>query len=95
MTDETVAALEAVDEDGHEHSYGEYQQRKKRDLPSCDGCREAAAEYHRQYRRRNPEVAARERAKMGAYNRALRRLARLHQTEFRLLLAEERAKIGH
>lgn len=79
--------------DEHEHSYAAYQRRKKSGLPDCPGCRAAAATHHREYRRANPEVRRRERARLSAYDRAMRRLAKLYPVEFRALVAEERAKI--
>jgi hypothetical protein len=79
--------------DEHEHSYGEYQRRKRAGLLDCPGCRTAATTYHRERRRANPEVRRREQAKVAAYDRALRRLAKRHPVEFRTFLTEEQAKI--
>lgn len=52
------------------------------------------AAYQRQYRANNPAKVEDDKAATRARDRALRRLAILHSTEFRALYDEERAKEG-
>jgi len=54
----------------------------------------AHAEYMADYRRRNPDTFARQRASQGAYRRALRALKAAHEVEFGQLLTLERARVG-
>lgn len=58
----------------------------------CTECREAAAEYMRAYRALNPHTIRQQTRKNKVRQRALVRLAEEHPTEFRALLAEEKAK---
>ena len=91
MTDETAAALEAGDGE-HEHSYGEYQRRKKHGLPDCDGCGAATRAYVREWRRQNPHRGRGGRVRAPARNRGLMRLAGRYPDEYQALLVEEQAR---
>jgi hypothetical protein len=62
-----------------------YKAHRGRDEDACRPCKDA----HNAANTRDPEARA---AYHGAYQRALRRLAKLHRGRFAALLAEERAK---
>lgn len=56
----------------------------------CDGCRELASAYIRDYRMKKPEVKAKARAYNRAKHRALQRLMENHRDEFNQILTKER-----
>jgi hypothetical protein len=56
----------------------------------CAGCKKANNDYHREHRKTHPERRAYDRRTALARSRALERLAKLHPTEFKTILREER-----
>jgi hypothetical protein len=74
-------------------TYGAYQRHRKAGEEPCQPCRDANAQYTREFRRSRPELYARELASKYARWRALERLAREHPKRFATLLNEERAKV--
>lgn len=63
-----------------------YERHLKQGEPTCQPCREAHATWKAQYRRRNPQSAARDAAR----NRAMARLRENHADEWAALYDEER-----
>ncbi len=70
-------------------SYAGAQVHRKRGEPPCDPCRQAAAEYMREYRASHPKIYSRERRRNAARSRALWRLAARHVEEFQVLYLSE------
>lgn len=60
----------------------------------CDLCREAAATYRREWRKKSPTKAAANKRASNANYRALWRLADMHRADFEQLRDAERAKVG-
>jgi hypothetical protein len=75
-------------------SYGGWQQHQKQGVPTTPecGCDAARNAYMAGYRARHPEVRERARAHDRHRSRALSRLALLHPTEYKALLAEEQQR---
>jgi hypothetical protein len=71
-------------------TYGGYQAHLRRKETPCQPCRDAAAEYQRNWRMNEAKRAV-ERQTTAARHRALTRLARAHPVEYRRLYAEESA----
>lgn len=82
-------------DDGINHgSYAGYQVCQRRPEGSCEECRKATREYMAEYRKRRPEVQARERLKRRARERALWKLARQFPREYRVLVHDEMTRAG-
>ena len=74
-------------------TYGGYQAHGQRGEERCDACKEASRRYQSQRRKTYPRAQAAEKAKEYARDRALRKLARLHPAEFRVLYDAELATL--
>jgi hypothetical protein len=69
-------------------TYAGYQRHLRRDEPSCQPCRDAAAAYQREWRS-DPAHRRAHRSGTRARSRALWRLARLYPEVYRSLVADE------
>jgi len=74
-------------------TYAGWNWHMKRSVPLCQPCRDANANYKREYRK-DPVKRQKQRDHVVAEGRAQRRLARLYPGRYRTLLNEERAKLG-
>lgn len=86
-----VASLLSAAEHG---TYAGYQAHKRRHEPACDECLEAAAEYAKAYREKNPEYRRTNVLLNAARAAAHRRVAEEHYPEFLRYFDEEREKRG-
>lgn len=73
-------------------TYARYQQHNRQGETPCDACREAAAQYARDYRARAMPGAVNEKANNRARHRALWRLAQMYPADFNRLVFEEQEK---
>lgn len=88
-----VAAEQQQASDDRCGTYAGVSAHHSRDEQLCGPCREAGAAYMAQWRRDHPRSHGFEMDKQAARNRALRRLARLHPAELRVLYDEELTKV--
>lgn len=66
-----------------------YQTHHRRNEPVCEACRDANADYWRNYRQSSSPGYVRGKARQNARSRAMTRLADQYPAEFEALLAEE------
>jgi hypothetical protein len=85
MTETTIA-------DQVHGTYASYQRELKTTGKPCDRCKRAAADWHREWRKRGSRAVAHERWLVDTHRQALGRMAREYPAEFLAVLDAVRAE---
>lgn len=91
MSDDTPTTPDSPN--GDHGTYAGYSQHMRDGVPPCEGCRAAATDYQRQWRKGNRRDGQSARTRGRAYgrarDRAIQKLITTHATEFGALLQRE------